>query len=338
MSLKKIEGFWYIDTYDDGGKRIRKKVSRRKREAEKVLKALKNQKTERKEPLAEKSSVLFDNFAQTYLEYSKSNKNPSSHRRDKSLVDNLLSFFSGNRMNSIDSFMIEQYKLMRIKKVSKSSVNRELSCLRHMYNLGIKWGMFEKNPVQKVRFFKEDPYNFKYLNLGEASKLIAHCNDHIRPIVVMALNTGMRKAEILKLKWKNVDLNNRIITVERTKAHDIRRIPINEMLYSELRKLPHHSEYVFADKNGKPYDNVRRAFHTARKRAGLEYFRFHDLRHTFASQLVMAGEDIVTVQQLMGHKTIEMTMRYSHLSDQHRINAVKRLGDLYENGRSKEKE
>ena len=159
MSLKKINGYWHIDYYDGDGNRIRKKVSRRKREAEKMLRDLKREKFQLKRPLAKKKkSELFDNFAQTYLEYSKSNKSPSTHRRNKSLMDNLLGYFSGQMMDSIDSYMIEQYKLRRLKKVSKTSVNRELTCLRHMYNLGIKWGKLESNPVQQVRFFKEEPH------------------------------------------------------------------------------------------------------------------------------------------------------------------------------------
>lgn len=335
MALFERDGIWYIDYYD-GSRRIREAVGPDKKLAKEALRIRMGEVARRKFGIGgPKEPVLFDNFAQTYLEYSKTNKGVLTHRRDRSLINNLLVYFSGQKMDAITPYSIEQYKLERLKKVSKTTVNRELACLRHMFNLGIEWGKWDVNPVQKVRFFKEEPTNFKILSFEEANRLIAHCSPHFRPLVVMALNTGMRRAEILNLKWKNLDLKNRIITVEKTKAHDIRRIPINDPLYKELIALPHYSDYVFAHPNGQPFKDFRKAFHNARKRAGLEHFRFHDLRHTFASQLVMAGEDLVTVQRLMGHKTIEMTMRYSHLSDQHRINAVNKLGNLFMNAGAK---
>ena len=147
----------------------------------------------------------------------------------------------------------------------------------------------------------------------------------------MALNTGMRKSEILDLRWENIDLDNRAITIRKSKNNEIRIIPINELLYGVLKKLYNHktSEYVFT-RFGNPVRDVRTAFNNALKLASIEDFRFHDLRHTFASHLVMNGAHLRTVQQLMGHKDIKMTMRYSHLSKDFVQEAVENLGAKFQ--------
>jgi len=144
----------------------------------------------------------------------------------------------------------------------------------------------------------------------------------------MALNTGMRKGEILNLKWPDIDMVRRAITVRTSKNNESRYIPINGTLYVELLRLNSDStgdKYVFIGENGEPRRNIDHAFEGARSRAKLKDFRFHDLRHTFASHLVMNGVDIRTVQKLLGQKTIAMTVRYSHLSDKTLKDAVDKL-------------
>jgi integrase len=141
----------------------------------------------------------------------------------------------------------------------------------------------------------------------------------------------MRKAEILNLKWNELDLGNRKITVANSKNNEKRVIPINQTLYRELSVLtrnPVH-EHVFLGKNGLPLGDIKNAFLGAIRRAKITDFRFHDLRHTFGSQMVMQGVDIRTVQQIMGHKTIKMTMRYSHLSPEYVQEAMMRLDNAW---------
>jgi integrase len=145
-------------------------------------------------------------------------------------------------------------------------------------------------------------------------------------INLAALNTGMRKGEILSLKWTNVDFKNGVIVVEGTKNGEIRKIPMNQKLTVTLEsgKRASRGEYVFSD-DGKPYGDVKTGWWSALKKAKIEGFRFHDLRHTFGSGLGMAGVDIRTIQELMGHKDIKMTMRYSHPTPERKKNAVKIL-------------
>ena len=130
--------------------------------------------------------------------------------------------------------------------------------------------------------------------------------------------------------WTDVDFKQRLIYVRDTKGGEPRELPINKLLYETLHQQPRklHSPYVFANSNGKPYVCLRKSFAHALKKAGIERpqrFRFHDLRHTFASQLVMNGVPLITVKELLGHKSIEMTMRYAHLSQDHRRKAVNTL-------------
>ncbi|MBL7132225.1 MAG: site-specific integrase [Candidatus Omnitrophica bacterium] len=129
---------------------------------------------------------------------------------------------------------------------------------------------------------------------------------------------------MLNLKWQDVDFRRGIIHLFKTKNNEKREIPINETVKTALIRVRKHPEspYIFCDKNGKPFKNLRKSFFTALKKAGIINFRFHDLRHTFASHLAMSGIDLNTVRELMGHKSLEMTLRYSHLSPDHKKRAV----------------
>ena len=162
----------------------------------------------------------------------------------------------------------------------------------------------------------------------ECRTLIDACVSHLKPIVIAALNTGMRKEEILSLEWeKHVDLKHGFILLDITKNGDRREIPINQTLKNTLQGIPRRldSPYVFIDQDGKRFKNVRRSFHSALRKTGIKDFTFHDLRHTFASHLVMSGVDITTIKELLGHKTLSMTLRYAHLAPSHKVNAVEIL-------------
>ena len=154
---------------------------------------------------------------------------------------------------------------------------------------------------------------------------MSECDFHVKPIVTMALNTGMRKGEILSLKWANVDLSHGFILLEITKNGERREIPINSTLRAALQGLVRRLDvpYVFHDaKTAERYQDVKKGFSAACRGAGINDFHFHDLRHTFASHLVMAGQDLTTVKELLGHKTLTMTLRYAHLGPSHKVKAV----------------
>ena len=322
---------WYIDYYIKG-RRKRKKVGPSKKLAEQVLKDV-HVKIAKGEFLGvyEEKKILFEEYAKQYLDYSKANKAPSSKRRDSLSIKHLGSAFDGRYLFDITPHMIEKYKAKRLEHVSPASVNRELACLKHMYTKAIEWGYVNASPAKGVRFFKEPPGRLRYLQPEAVEALLRACAKHLRPIVVTALNTGMRKSEILNLKWSELDLNNRKITVINTKNNETRVIPINQTLYDALSHLSRkpETEYVFSNDKGRPFGTNRKSFLSAIKKAGISDFRFHDLRHTFGSHMVMQGVDLRTVQQVMGHKDIKMTMRYSHLSPEYVQEAMGRLDNAW---------
>ncbi len=332
MGIYQKKKDWYIDYYVKGHRK-RKKIGPSKKLAELVLKDV-HIKNAREEYLGilEEKKILFDEYAGKYLDYCKVNKASSTYERhEKCCVKRLSQAFTGKYLYSITPVMIEKYKADRLQNVTPATVNRELACLKYMYTKVIEWGSVKKNPTKTVKLLKEPPGRLRYLKPDEVDALLKVCANHLRPIVITALNTGMRKAEILNLKWNELDLGNRKITVANSKNNEKRVIPINQTLYNELSvltKTPMH-EHVFLGKNGLPLEDIKKAFLGAIKRAEITDFRFHDLRHTFGSQMVMQGVDIRTVQQIMGHKTIKMTMRYSHLSPEYVQEAMMRLDNAW---------
>jgi integrase len=227
---------------------------------------------------------------------------------------------------------VERYVALRRQQVSPASVNRELAFLRRLYNVAIADQRADTNPVSSKVFFKENNARVRFLSDDEEVRLRDVLDPTYWVVVLVAIHTGLRRSEQFNLRWEHVDFTNGIITVPRSKHGEVRRVRMNDTVRDILRSLPSRlkSAYVFpsASAGDRPLDGhhfVRRVFVPALAKAGIEGFRWHDLRHTFASRLTMAGVDLRTVQELMGHKTMLMTLRYSHLSPEHQLDAVQRL-------------
>jgi len=326
---------WYID-YSHKGRRIRSKVGTDKKTAELALKNV-EVKLAKEEHLGyhEIKKMLFSDFADKYLAWSKANKKFKSYDRDVlSLRKHLIPYFQYRHLDEITTDMIEQYKLERIKNVKPATVNRELQCLRHLLKKAVQAGYLQDNPANNVKKFREPPGRIRYLEVDEIDCLLNACSPHIKPLVITALHTGMRRSELLSLKWSNINFYRKTITLERTKNNEPRTIPMSETVCRELGKLKRKSgsDYVFSDAYGSPIKSIRKAFENALKRAGIENFTFHDLRHTFASQLVMNDCSLRAVQELLGHKDIKSTMRYSHLSHDYLHEAVNSLDQKFKLG------
>lgn len=311
---------WYID-YIFQGKRIRQRVSRSEKITDLVMKDI-EVKIAKEEYLGIKpqEKVLFKDFIKKYLEYSKANKTFLYYKSEKRCLEKrVMPLWEDKCLDEITPQDIEGYKARRIMEVKPASVNRELASLKHCYNIAIDWGLTEQNPVKKVKLFKEPPGRIRYLSNEEMVRLLDNCYEHLKPIVIIALNTGLRKGEILNLKWCDVDLKNRHITVQQSKNNEKRMVPMNKIVYQALREIDKTNDYLFA------IADCKKSFATALKKSQIEDFRFHDLRHTFASYLAMSGCNLKTIQELMGHKDIKMTMRYSHLSKAYLEGAVEKL-------------
>jgi integrase len=215
--------------------------------------------------------------------------------------------------------------------------------LKDCFNIAMKqWEWVDSNPVAKIPMEKEPQGRVRFLNDEEFDRLCDACPEWLRPIVLTARHTGMRKENILSLKWNQVDLFRRVITLEHTKNDERLSIPINDTLmelFKRLSKVRHiKSQFVFFHPNakrksakgkfnGKRYYEVKSSFQEALKKAGIKDFRFHDLRHCFASDLVQREVDLYVVQKLLGHKSQAMTQRYSHLAPENLRNAVLKLDE-----------
>lgn len=320
---------FFVD-YRAGGHRVREVVGTSKKQAELVLSKRKVEVVENRYFNVRKQyKILFDDFVKTFYQlHSCVNKKPKGIKRDEQLIKHLMDHFGGKYLFEIKPQMIEEYKAVRQEKVAPATVNKELACLKTMFNKAILWGKVAENPVRQVKLLKEDNRRLRYLEQGEIVKLIDACSEHLKPIVITAVFTGMRKGEIFNLQWADIDFTRGFIYLTDTKNNEKREVLMNDIVskaLGEIERTP-GNPCVFSSHTGKAYTEVRKSFSTALKNSGIKDFRFHDLRHTYASQLVMMGVDIKTVQELMGHKSIEMTLRYSHLSSDHKRKAVDLLG------------
>ena len=322
------KGVWYLD-YCANGRRIRESSkSQSKRVAELALASRHGEVVQGKFKLEKvQKSPRFSNFAETYIEWAKENKR--SWARDAISINHLAVDFSHRRLVDIHPFHVEKYKTARKAEVSPATVNREVACLKRILNLAVKWGQLQQNPIREVRFFKEPGSPVHFLSEDEAARLIEACSNTLRPIVVTALNTGMRRGEILSLTWDRVNLRERFLTLVGTKNGESREVPLNRTMVELLASLPRSSEHVFTNRDGEPYHCVKKIYSLALRKAGIENFRFHDLRHTWASHLAMSGVDLLTVKELGGWKSLQMVQRYAHLSDSHRRRAVEVLGKKF---------
>jgi len=268
----------------------------------------------------------------------------SSFERFESIIDKHLQPSFNCYLYKISKKQITEYIEKRSGEVKPATVNQEIKRLRHMLNKAIEWGYIRENPCKGIKNMKEPSGRIRYLSHDEMERLLKACDVsslaekpnnkgrtfskiisvYLKPIVQIAIHSGMRRGEILNLQWKDIDFKERRILLEQTKNNERRVIPMNETLYQVLKSFPVHlhQEKVFPDING---NMVTVAFERACKRAGIKDFRFHDLRHSFASYLTMGGENLRTVQTLLGHKDLRITMRYSHLSPEHLREAVSRL-------------
>jgi len=342
MGVFQKNGNWWIDFYHQG-KRIRRKVGPSKKVAEMALADVQVKKAKNDFlGVCEPKKILFKDFAVDYLEYSKANKALSSYDRDVTTVQgHLLPVWRDFQLSRITAKMIEEYKLQRLEKVKPSTLNREMNTIKNLFSKATEWEYLRESPAKLVKWIKTGKGSLRCLSREEAEAFIEASklsqNHHFYPIVVVALYTGMRRGEILRLQWQDVDFKSgKIQVVSRdggyTKNYESRSIPMNESLKEVLKKHPRRldSPYVFCNEKGEPFKDVDTSFANALKKSAVPHFRFHDLRHTFASWLVMGGVDIRTVQELLGHKDLRMTMRYAHLAPDHMKRAVEVLDSHYE--------
>ena len=276
---------------------------------------------------AQREEHTFLELSEMYFEWVAARQR--AYRWKGYVIKQLKERFGNMILDHFDTLKLEQFQSERLRKGNKpATVNRLLAVISHMFTKAVDWNMMDRGVAAsiKVKMLPENNRRLRFLSLEECTALIEACDPHLRPIVVTALNTGCRRGEILGLRWdKHVDLKHGFILLDKTKNGERREVPVNSTLKTVLQGLTRRLDvpYVFFDvTTGKPYRDLKKSFATACRKAGIHDFHFHDLRHTFASQMIMAGVDLTTVKELLGHKDIRMTLRYAHLASGHKVKAV----------------
>jgi integrase len=358
MAIRKRGDSWQIDYLDPTGKRVRKSFKKKKDAVAELGKRVSLIAEDRYLDVKKDYKTTFKELLEKYRENYGSQ---SSFQSWKSFcLENFKTHFGEDTLlSNIRYVILETYRNQLKEKLTKNgglrtvaSVNREISCLHHLLAKAVEWDMIERNPFEKGKSLlqKENNKRLRFLNEEEIKKLLASCPKYLKWVVECALLTGMRRGEILGLKWSQI--RNGFIYLQKTKTNEAREIPVSEdleRLFKEIRRdRQFTSEYVFTyvanegrmkgsrparkprgpAPNPEAIQSIKRSFQAACTRAGIEDFKFHDLRHTFASQMVMRGASLKEVQEILGHKTMAMTLRYAHLSQEHKKKAVNLLSGL----------
>jgi len=282
--------------------------------------------------------------------------------------------WNSRQLTDINVFLVTNWRKQQLKKGrTHGAVNRPIAYLRALLNHAYKTDIIDTHPLAKFKQLKEDKNKVvRYLDESESKRLrkalidrdkkaqlervssnqwrqdrgydllpeipVNSFKNHLTPIVLLDLNTGMRRSEVFDLKWKDIDFSAKTLAVNGTednenggsKSGNTRIIPLNDEAIEVLTKWKKQTAselFVFTNKNGGKLTDIKKSFKAILKTAKISNFRFHDIRHDFASQLVMKGVDLNTVRELLGHSDLQMTMRYAHLSPNHKSKAVSLLNN-----------
>jgi integrase len=277
-----------------------------------------------------------EQFSERYLSWCESIGQKDYRSKKQRMVVIVGKLGKETLLGKITRADIEKYQAERSasqsrykKLLNPATVNRELAVLKHLFTKAVDWRVLDQSPAVAVKLHREKNRRVRYLSAEECRALLAACPSiTLKCIILLAIHTGMRKGEILKLKWIDTNLRERFIEIVDQKNGERSTIPLNQTAVETLRAIPRRidSDYVFTGMiPGEPFADLKRQFEKAVSKAKLQGVTFHTLRHTAASHLVMSGVDLPTVSEILRHKSIEMTMRYSHLSPKHKKSAVDAL-------------
>jgi integrase len=272
-------------------------------------------------------------LAAEYLAYKKAK--PSLREDTRYLTAQFLpAFGAGLAVRQLTGPMIAQWERRRAVEVSPYTITNELAVLKHMLRLAKKWGYLDTVP--EIEMPKKPKGRDRYLSEEEIVRLLAACDRSGSPrlgaLVRVAINTGMRRGELVGLEWERVNLSTSTITLYDTKSGEPRAVPINAAVYAVLIALEPdpatRTGPVFRTRTGGQWKHAKNSFTTALRRASIQGVRFHDLRHTAASHMIMRGRSLKEVQEVLGHRNFTMTLRYAHLSAASKLAAVEALDGL----------
>lgn len=289
--------------------------------------------------------ILLGEALERYLKNISTAKRINSGRRDKISACALLKGFGQDIfLQGINPQRLAIYRDVRLQCVSASTIQKEFALLSHLFNVARReWGLPVDNPVREISRPKVNNNRTRFLTKEEAQKLLECAktsrNQKLYSYLLLMMHTGMRPSEAAGLRWGDVDLDGRLVKLQATKT-EMRYVPLTKMAESELRSMRSgevtKDMYIFlpnsrmnsTEINYIPCHYFKRSFTTARNKAGLEDVHLHDLRHTAASHLLMSGVDIRTLAEILGHKTLQMVQRYTHLLNEHKLKAVEGINSL----------
>jgi len=267
--------------------------------------------------------TFFKDLATWYLELPEV-KAKRSYSRDQRSVRLLLPHFGDRLLKDITPATVEGYKQKRLADTNykgtttkPATVNREMACLKTIFSKAVKNGKAERNPTYGVKLLKENNVRDRVLSSEEYDNLLTHCLPYLKPIMKLAYFTGMRLGEILGLTWGQVDLKEGFIKLisEDCKTNEGRLVPLNQELLDLFKATPRGLPVVpIFLRDGKPITSIREAFQSARLKAGIDGFNFHDMRHTFINNRRLEGHDYFRIMAASGHKTMSVFKRYNTVS------------------------
>ena len=256
---------------------------------------------------------------------------PRTHQRYRVSARRLKKFFGKLPLDRISMAHVEKFKIVRSEEISSAGTNRDLSMLRFMLNFALRQGHTVRNPVQGIKFLAEGPGAMRVISHEEQRKYLNAANPLLRDIASLMLETGMRPGEVFAIRPEHVHLDKRYLFLPEGKTHFARRnIPLTDDATKILKRRVAKARGCFlfwhkSDMN-RPLTTIQKGHELAVEAAKVKSrFRLYDLRHTFGTRSAMAGVDLATLKELMGHASISVTMRYVHPTPEHKREAVKKL-------------
>jgi len=238
-----------------------------------------------------------------------------------------LNFFGEKSLRQITVGLIEEYRTRRLSKVAKATVNREVGTLKMILNKAVRLGMLPKSPGRHVKKYTVKRGRVRWLTTEEKSRLLDACSPELRDIAIVSMQTGLVGLDLLGLKRSNVNVENRLIVLERSKTDEPVELPITPAVWAIIARRSFgvaDDGYLFRKSDGSRFLTNKTAWQNAIKKAGLKDFRPYDLRHTFATDMIRSGLSIFEVSKLLGHSNVKTTMIYAHLSPGHRDEALRK--------------
>lgn len=309
---------WWVRFQFEGQHVRRSARTTKRREAEAYLRKLMDEYAERsardEQPRYSLPETIERFFVQATIK-------KGTRRTYTSNARNWLAAYGHLHLDEIDrSVLAEFVKARKLAGVTDTTIRRDLAFLGTVFSMAVSWCWTDTNPVTALskKFLRESRPRTRFLTRAEFKRLHAVAHVNLKPIITLAVETGMRKEEMLGLTVDSIDLRRREVHLQETKTNSPRRVPLSDKAIETITDLlaaPSRpaSRYLFCKPDGTRMLCNKKGFRTACERAGIVDFRFHDLRHTFASWWVQGGGDLYKLSRVLGHRTLQMTARYGHL-------------------------